>query len=454
MNSICRNENNSNALRSRRIATNTVVLFARTLILTIVYLLSVRWVLQALGVEDYGIYNAVAGVVTASTCLSSVLAMATQRFYSYAMGRDETGQLKEIFSASVNISLLIALLVLAILEAIGPWFVQAHLSMPAARVPAALELFQYSLVAFVCSILQIPFLAAVFSHEHMGIYTLVSVFDCLSKSAIAYGLGSCAADRLTAYGLLLMLESVTIMLLYAAIAMGKYGMCRYVVVRRRSLYRQMVSFSGWTFLGTTSSVCMIQGSVILLNVYFGPTVNAAFNVASQIYNALVTLGGSIVIAMRPAMVKAYSKGDTEYLGALFYTSTKALVALQAIVAIPFVIWARTILGWWLGEVTEDMVLFSRLYAVFTVCLSLHNPITTVIQASGDIRRYTICVESVTLLNLPVCWLLFRLGLPPYMLFITMTALCVAAHLVRLHYLRQVLAPFSYGKYLRSLLLRK
>jgi len=245
-----------------------------------------------------------------------------------------------------------------------------------------------------------------------------------------------------------------VMLLYAAVAIRKYGMCRYVVVRHRGLYRQMISFAGWTFLGTTSSVCMIQGSVILLNVYFGPTVNAAFNVASQIYNALVTLGGSIIIAMRPAMVKAYSKGDTNYLSSLFYTSNKALVALQALVAIPFIIWARTILGWWLGEATEDMVLFSRLYAVFTICMSLHNPITTIIQASGDIRRYTICVESITLLNLPLCWLLFRLGCPPYVLFVAMIALCIAAHLVRLHYLRQVLAPFSYGKYLRSLILLK
>lgn len=440
----------SNARCSRRITTNTLVLFARMLVITAVNLYTVRWVLRGLGTEDYGVYNAVAGVVTAGSCLSSVLAMAIQRFYSYAMGRGETYRLREIFSASVNICLLTALLVAVALEVAGPWFVQTHLTMPSGRVPAALAVFHYSLVAFVCTLVQIPFLAAIFSSEHMGIYAAASTFDCLAKGIIAYSIGSCTADRLAHYGFLMMFEAAALMLVYAVVAVRKYGMCRYVMVRSRGLYRQMIAFSGWTFLGTCSSVCMIQGSIILLNVFFGPAVNAAFSISNQIYNALVTLTNSIVVALRPAMVKAYSGGDTRYLSALFYNSNKALLVLLAIVAVPFVVHARLILGWWLGDVTDDMVLFSRLYVLFTVCLSLHNPVTTIMQASGQIKRYSVCVEGITLLNLPLCWLLFALGFPPYVLFVTMIVLCVAAHAMRLHLLRQVMPQFSYGKYLRSL----
>ncbi len=429
-----------------RIATNSLVLFARMLLLTFVNLYTVRLVLRGLGAEDYGIFNAVAGVVTASSCVSSVLALSTQRFYSYAMGRGETERLREIFSASINICLVVMLGLFLLLETAGTWFVTTHLTLPPHRLEAALWVFHFSLFSFVATLLQIPFLGAVFAHEDMGYYAIVSAADCLVKLLIAYSIGMAGGDHLACYGGALMGESFLVLVLYVCIARKHYAECRYAIVRKKGLYRKLFSFSGWSFYGALAGVGMTQGSSTLLNMFFGPITNAAFGVASQIYYAINTLAGSVSVAFRPAMTKAYSAGDGEYLERLFFTGSKAILYLLAMVAIPLIFEARTILTLWLGYCTPDMVNFARLYTVYTVCLALHNPITTVIQATGHIRNYSIYVESITILCVPVNWCLFRLGMPSWWLFVTMTGLCALAHVVRLLMLRAACPSLTLGRY--------
>lgn len=448
---------------SHQIASNALVLFARMLILTLVGLYTVRWVLRGLGAEDYGIYHAVAGLVTASACVSSVLSMATQRFYSYAMGQGKHEQLKEIFSASINIVLAAALAIVVLLELVGPWLIETQLTIPAHRLSSALLIFQFSTLSFVCSLLQIPFMGAMFSSEDMSLYALLSTFDCFAKWLIAYLLGSCVemqvegsvgipVDRLVFFGCSMMLESLLMLILYAALSIKKYPMCRYVRIRQKGIYRQLAAFSGWTLLSTASAVGMTQGSVVLLNVFFGPLLNAAFNIANQIYNALIALGNSVVLAMRPAMTKAFGKGDTAYLDTLFYANSKALLYMMSMVVVPFLLEADSILRWWLGEVTPQMLLFARLYAVFTLCMCMHNPITTIIQASGEIRKYTIYVDCITIFCLPISWLCFRRGLPAYSIFCVMISLCLIAHVMRLYYLKLTFPRFSYLRYAKTLVL--
>lgn len=435
-----------------RIATNSLVLFARMLLLTAVNLYTVRLVLRGLGAEDYGIFNAVAGVVTASSCISSVLALSTQRFYSYAMGRGEKERLGEIFSASVNICLAVALGLFLLLETAGTWFVATHLTLPPHRLDAALWVFHFSLFSFAATLLQIPFLGAVFAHEDMGYYALVSAADSLVKLAIARCIGMAGGDQLAYYGAALMGEAFLVLALYVGIARRHYAECRYAVVRKKGLYRELFSFSGWSFYGALAGVGMTQGSSTLLNMFFGPIANAAFGVASQIYYAVNTLAGSVAVAFRPAMTKAYSAGEDEYLERLFFTGSKAILYLLAMVAIPLMFEAPTILRLWLGYSTPDMVTFARLYTVYTVCLALHNPITTVIQATGRIRKYSIYVESITILCVPLNWCLFRMGLPSWWLFVTMTGLCALAHVVRLLMLSRACPGLTVGRYMVGLVL--
>ena len=438
--------------RSKRIASNTLVLFARMLIITFVNLYTVRWVLSGLGTEDYGIFNAVAGVVTASTCVSSVLALSTQRFYSFAMGKGEQERLKEIFSVSLNIVMLIALFLFVLFEIAGPWLVSTQLTIPGERLEAAQWILQFSLFSFIFTLLQIPFIGAVFANENMGYYALISTVDCIVKLVIAYCIGMTGGDNLVYYGAALMLEAFMVMLLYVFIARRKYPECKYIIVKKKILYKELFSFSGWSFYGALAGVGMTQGSTIILNVFFGPIINAAFGIANQIYNAINTLTNSVVIAFRPAMIKAYSSNEKGYLEQLFFASSKAILYLLSMVLIPFIFEAETLLTLWLGECTPTMVLFARLYAVYTICLALHNPITTIIQVTGNIRKYSMYVESMTILCLPVSWVLFKLGMPSYYVFVTMIGLCVLAHIIRLLMLQTSISDLTVSKYLARLVL--
>lgn len=446
------NKNKDIQNRSKRIASNTLVLFARMLIITFVNLYTVRWVLTGLGTEDYGIFNAVAGVVTASTCFSSVLALSTQRFYSFAMGKGEQERLKEIFSVSLNIVMLIAFVLFVLFKLAGPWLVSTQLTIPAERLEAAQWILQFSLFSFIFTLLQIPFIGAVFANENMGYYALISTIDCIVKLLIAYCIGMTGGDNLVYYGAALMLEAFMVMLLYVIISRKKYQECKYTIVKKKTLYKELFSFSGWSFYGALAGVGMTQGSTIILNVFFGPIINAAFGIANQIYNAINTLTNSVVIAFRPAMIKSYSAKENGYLEQLFFASSKAILYLLSMVLIPFIFEAETLLKLWLGECTPTMVLFARLYAVYTICLALHNPITTIIQATGNIRKYSIYVESMTILCLPVSWVLFKLGMPSYFVFVTMIGLCILAHIIRLLMLQASIADLTVSKYLARLVL--
>lgn len=437
---------------SKRIVSNTLVLFARMLIITIVNLYTVRWVLNGLGTEDYGIFNAIAGVVTASICISSVLALSTQRFYSYAMGQGNSKRLKEIFSASLNITILLSIFIIIVFEIVGPWFINNQLTISANRIDTALVVFQFSLFSFVCTLIQIPFIGAVFANEDMSIYALISTIDCFSKLIIAYMIGHTPFDNLIFYSAALMIEALLVLSFYVIIANLKYKECKHIRIEDKSLYKELLSFSGWTFYGTISSMGMTQGSIILLNIFFGPLTNAAFNIANQIYNALNTLANSINIAIRPSMIKAYSGKDQIYLNQLFVVANKALLYLLAAVSIPLAFEMDTILHFWLGTYTNEMALFSLLYIVFTIILCLHNPITTIIQATGHIKNYTIFVESLTILNVPICWGVFKLGYPSYTIFIVMISLCILAHVMRLIMLKKSKIGFSYTDYVMHFLL--
>ena len=434
-------QNHSN--HSKRIAANTLVLFARMLIITIVNLYTVRWVLKGLGTEDYGIYNAVAGVVTTGTCISSVLAMATQRFYSYAMGIGEKEKLTKIFSASVNLVIVFSIITILILELVGNWFVSTQMTIPVDRLSAASWVFQFSIFSFVFTLLQIPYIGAIFSNEDMGVYALISSVDCFIKLVIAALICMFGFDHL---------ESGIVMVVYMLIASRKYIECRYTKGIDKGLYRELISFSGWTFYGALSGMGMTQGSIILLNIFFGPLVNAAFCIGNQLYNAINTLSNSIVVAFRPTIIKSYSCQDMPYMQQLYFSANKAILYMLCLGAMPLMLETENVLQFWLGYSTPEIILFCRLYIIYTIVLTLHNPITIIMQATGKIRKYSLYVESLTIMNIPVCWGLFILGFPSYTIFIVMIVLCLTAHNIRLVMLRKAVPELKLRSYYKYLIL--
>lgn len=433
--------------KNRRIASNTLVLFGRMLLLTLVNLYVVRLVMKGLGEEDYGIFNTVASVVTVSVCISSVLELSMQRFYAIAMGEQDKLKLNAIFSSSVNIVLVLSLLILILFETAGLWFLHTQLVIPASRMAAAAGVYQFALITFLCTILQIPFTAAIFAHEEMGIYALVSTADCLLRLSVALLIGHFSVDPLLLYSGGLMLTAMFIFMTYAAISRHRYAECHYQRPHDSTLYKSILFFSSWTLYGSLANVGIVQGSTILLNIFFGPVIIAAFAVSQQISNAFNTLSNSIVLSIRPAMMKAYAEKNFHYLNQLFSVSNKFLLYILLAIGLPLIAEMDTVLTFWLGDVSPNMILFARLIIVNVICLTLHHPITIIMQASGRVQQYHSSVESITLFCLPLTWLFFLIGCPPFFVYIAMLTVYIMAHVVRLYCLRRYYPEFSLSNYL-------
>lgn len=439
-------------VKSKRIASNTLLLFLRMFAITIINLYAVRLVLRGLGVVDYGIFNTIAGVITLSTFISATLSVAVQRFYSYAIGERNTHILEQIFPASVNLIIVLSFIIIILAETVGLWFVSTQLTIPPERMTAALIIYQLALIVLLLSFLQIPFSAAIFAHEDMGIYTLISTTECLLRLAAAWLITMSVADHLIVYSSGLLVAAIVVFLMYVGVALWKYKECRYRKVTEKGLYKQISSFSGWTLFGSAAHTGMIQGSIILLNIFFGPALAAAFAVAQQINNAFNSLCSSIVLAFRPAMIKAYAEKNYTFLDKLFMAGNKFLLYALTAVVLPIYAEMDIILRTWLGdEVTDDTILFSRLIILYIVCQNMHSPITIIMQASGRIREYHLPVESISLLCLPVAWLLFRIGFQADSILYTMIALCIIAHVVRLFCLKKYYPPFTIRDYTNHLL---
>lgn len=444
-----------NNQKTKRVATNAFVLFLRMMVLTIVNLYSVRLVLNALGVVDYGVYNAIAALVTSGTCVTSTLAMSTQRYYSFAIGKGDNQRLNQIFSASLLLTVLLALFIILVFVIIGPWFIHNHMAIPESSVTSAVYVFYLSLAAFTLTLVQVPFLAAIFAYEEMGVYALVSTFDCLLKLLLACCLYHTSDNRLVFYGVGLVIVAIIIFLCYTLYARRNYCVCRYRHIENIQQIKELLSFSGWTFYGTLAGIATIQGSALTLNVFFGPIVNTAFTIGNQIYNAMNSLSGSTIVAFRPAMIKSFARNDHEYLGKLFNIGNKMIFYLLLLIVIPFSIETRNVLAVWLGNesVNEEMVLFVRLYMIYTVILAMNNPITIIIQAMGKIRNYSIAVESLTLAGLPVSICLFKVGFPSYYLMLSLIAFCIIAHVVRIMFLYNRYKSFSVKIYMLGFVIR-
>lgn len=450
-NTIC--DKKTAASRNRRIAGNTVILFLRIFILTIVNLYAVRILLERLGAEDYGIFNAVAGVVTATFFINGALDIAIQRFYAITMGKGDTRRLKEVFSASINIIVAISIALFIVFEVTGLWFINSHMTIPADRLYAANVSFHFALLLFIMTIVQIPFSAAILTHENIKAYTMLSTLDCLLRLASAFLIGCVMADGLIFYNVALTVSVAIVLLCYIVYARSHYAECHYGHVETKGLTRRLLSFSGWTMLGPVARVGMVQGNTILLNIFFGPVANVAFAIALQINNAFGTLANCMILALRPPMIKAYAENNDKYLNSLFSASNKALFYLLLIVSVPFIMEMDAVLHLWLGKtVTPQIVFFSQLMIVFVVLMSMNSPITIIVYAVGRIKTYHLWVESVTLMCLPLTWLAFKQGLPGHYVLYVMIVIISIAHIVRIICLKHIYPSISVRQYVLSLCL--
>lgn len=439
--------------KSKRIASNSLMLFVRMMVITAINLYAVRLLLRDLGQEDYGTFNAVAGVVLFSAFITVPLAMSIQRFYSYTLGEKRTDRLSMIFSASMNIILVLSVGLFFIFETIGLWFVNNELSIPSERLFAANCVFQSSLITLWFGLLQQPFTAAIFAQEEMGAFALISLTECMLRLGVIFFIGITAMDGLIFYSIGLSAVAVIIFLLYAFIVHRRYPEYKYCRKIPKETYRSLLAFSGWSMYSSLAAVGLTQGITILLYMFFGPIATAAYAIAQQVFHAFTALSNSIAVAFRPAMVKSFAEKDYISLNKMFSANNKFILYLLLMVAIPLILELRTIFDWWLGNVSEEAIIYTRLTIIYLLCFSMHNPVTTIVQSTGQLRHYSLYVDSILLLCLPATWLAFHLGASSEISICLMIVMCLAAHFARLFILHNQYPSFRYGPYISEIILR-
>ena len=441
-----------NSLITKRIAKNSTLLYIRMMVVMIINLYTVRLVLNALGAEDYGINNVVAGVITLLMSVSSVLSTATQRYYSYSIGENNLERLRNIFSTSINIYVLLSLIVIILGETVGLWFVNTHLVIPVERMNAANWIYQFSIFSFIFTFIQVPYSAATIAHEDMGIFAKISIAECVLKLISVLLIFVIPLDRLIIYGATLFLISTLVMISYIKVGYSKYAECRYQKPTEKTLFKELLSFSGWSLFGSVAGVGMFQVNTILVNIFFGPLVNAARAISLQFNMAVSSFSSSFIMAIRTPMIKSYAEESYLYLNKIFNLSNKFIYYCLLMVCLPLMFEMNTVLILWLKTTDPQTVLFSRLILVYALIMSLNNPISIIIQATGHVKEYHVPVETFTLLCVPATYILFKLGYSAYSTCIVMIIAAVASHVVRLICLKKYYKPFSYSEYIKSFLL--
>ena len=398
-----------NKINNKRIAKNTLMLYARQMIGLVVSLYTSRVVLEVLGVEDYGIYSVVGGVVSMFGFLNMSMSGAIQRFLTFALGTNNLKELKTVFSVSVVNQLLIAVVIIVLAETIGLWFLYNKLVIPPERFQTALYLYQFSIISATLSITKVPFTAAIIAYERMGIFALVSVGLMVLNLIIALLLTVSPYDNLLLYGFLLMLTNVFAYLSNILIVKYKFRDCSFKLVKDKAKYKQMFSYSAWDLLGCMSVIAQGQGLNMLLNIFFGPSVNAARGVAYQIQGAVSRFSGSFMVASRPQIIKLYAAKEYEQMHSLIYNSAKYSFCLLWLFILPLLLETEYVLTLWLKTVPEHTILFTKITLVVLLVDAWRSPFITGMHATGKIKIPNVVCGTLLILTLPISYLFLTLG---------------------------------------------
>lgn len=416
---------------NKRIAQNTLVLYFRMMLMMGISLYTSRIILNTLGVNDFGIYNVVGGIVTMFGFLNSAMASATQRFLSFELGKQDFTGLRRVFSMSVNIHATIAITVLLLAETIGLWFLNTQMSIPPARISAANWVYQFSIFTLIVTIMSVPYNALIISHERMSVFAWVSIVEVLLKLVIVFVLTWFAFDKLKLYSILVFSVAFLIRLLYGVYCKRNFRESRYYFFWDKKLYKTLLSYAGWNLWGNVAVVASGQGVNILLNIFFGPAVNAARGIAYQARGAVTGFVTNFQMALNPQIVKSYAEGDLKYMHQLIFKGARYSFFLLYLLSLPVLLQTGTILKWWLKIVPEYAIAFCQLVLINALIDSISGPLMTAAQATGKIKTYQGVVGGSLLFVLPISYLLFRLEFSPLSTFFVSVIVSVIALLLRL-----------------------
>ena len=433
---------------NKRIAKNTLLLYIRMFLMMGITLYTSRVVLQMLGVDDFGIYNVVGGIIVLFSFINNAMVASTQRFLNFELGRGNVEEAQKVFAASLNIYLVIVMIFMLLAETVGLWFLNRYINIPPERTVAANWVYQASLVAAALNFVRMPYNAAIIAYERMSFYAYTSIIEAALKLGIVFLLYA-FADKLIAYAWLVSVVALLILLMYVFFCRRVFAICRhhtFAYDKRR--YTALVSFSGWSLFGSVANMGASQGVNILLNIFFGVFVNAAMGIANQVSGAISLFVGNFQTAFNPQIVKSYASGEMERFINLILKASKYSYYLLFLIALPCFICCNEILQLWLGEVPLHAVSFCRLLIIFSLIDAIQGPLWMSAQATGKIKHYQLLMSCLILLNLPVTYVVLKLFPIAELGLIIRVSINIITAVVRVVYLK-LLFPFPVIRYVKE-----
>lgn len=405
-------------------------------LILIVSLFTSRVILQVLGASDYGIYNIIGGVVVLFSFINGALTAATQRYLNFYIGRNDMQKTHDVFCMSMNAYIVLSIVFLILAETIGLWFVNTQLNIPDGRMYAANWIYQFTVFSFMLNLTRIPYNASLIAYEKMDFYAYLSLLDVILKLGIVYLLYISPIDKLIAYGFLFMLTDLVDNLIYRIYCKRKFKTARYHWVWDKKLFKELLSFSGWSLFGNAASVAVQQGLNILVNIFYGVTLNAALGIANQVASSVVKFFSNFQTAFNPQIVKYYAEGKNEEFYKLIFRASRISYYLMFIISLPLALQIDTVLNIWLVEVPKYTGIFCQLILLFYLMEAIMTPLWMAVQATGKIKTYQILVSTVNFLNLPFIYLFLKFGYPVWSVWLIRVIIDIFIYIVRCLYLKR------------------
>ena len=423
---------------NKRIAKNTLVLYVRMLFTMGISLFTSRVILQTLGVEDYGISSVVGGVISMFTFINAAMVSSTQRYLNFELVRGDANQLRSVFSTSLQIHALIALAIIVLSETVGLWFLNEKLVIPEARMNAAMWVYQCSILSCAVSIMSTPYNAVIVAHEKMSAFAYISILDVSLKLLVVYLLVVLPFDKLIILAILNLLVQLFIRYIYTIYCHRHFPESYFQFRFNKTLFKEMFGFAGWSFWGNLAAILYTQGLNMMLNIFFGPIVNAARGIAVQVQSAVQQFVGGFQTALNPQITKNYASNNLPQMHSLMFRSARFSFLLLFFLSLPVLMETNFILTLWLKTVPDDAVIFTQIMICISLIYTTANPCVIANQATGKVKIYQMVVGGILLLILPISYVVLKLGAPAYSVFIVHFCIESLAQFSRMYMLRKLI----------------
>ena len=438
--------------KNKRIARNTLQLYFRMLFVMFVSLFTSRIILQALGIVDYGLYNVVGGIVVMCSVVTAALSSAISRFLTYELGKGDIPKLKETFSASVTLLLIMCTIIILLAETLGLWFLYTQMNYPPERANAVFWIYQFSVFTFCLGLVTVPYNALITAHEKMSVFAFIGIIECLLRFCIALIILHSGYDRLILYGFLLLLLSLLNRIIYTIYCRTHFEECRLTLRFEKKLLKEVSSLASWNFIGATASLLRSTGGNILINIFCGPAVNAARGVGLQVNSAISGFSGNFLTALSPQIIKSYAQKDFEYMQSLIFRGIRFPFYILYALMLPVFFNIDFVLNLWLVEVPQYTAIFVRLVMLLTLVESLNHTLVTSILATGKVKDYQLVVGGTLMLNFPLSLLLLWLEFPPYIIYIIAIVISTICNVER-YFFANKLIHLNLKKFVEDVILK-